>query len=145
MPRKKSAPVAIPAAYEAPSGAPDYSDPDVFRQRVEQYFEACSAENVLPDEKGMYVFLDVLEEDLEDYLDDSNPNSKAYLRILKLARYKRESWLARTMVSDSGKASGCMNALKQEQNGGYKNTTSTDRKQRVELVLPDGMTMEMFK
>jgi hypothetical protein len=112
---------------------------------VDEYFTECNELGVFPDEKGMYVFMNIFEEDIEPLISEENPDAEEYLRILKLARYRRESWLSRNMVADNKMASGCMNALKQEQNGGYTDRPIADKKQRVEVVLPGGMTMDLFK
>lgn len=147
MPSKeeKTGRVSSPPIRDTRGGRPTYSDYRKLASRVNEYFKDCEDAGVFPDEKGMYVYLGVFKEDIEQYLDDENPKAEEYARILKLAQYRRESWLSRNMVADVKKATGCMNALKQEQNGGYTDRPQADRKQRVELVLPDGMTMEMFK
>ena len=147
MPRKaeEDKPISAPAVRDTRGGKPTYSDYRTFRKKVDEYFVECDELGVFPDEKGMYVFMGIFEEDLEPLIADENPKANEYLRILKLARYRRESWLSRNMVADNKKANGCMNALKQEQNGGYTDRPVVDKKQRVELVLPDGMTMDLFK
>ena len=147
MPRKaeKAQPVSSPPIRDTRGGRPTYSDHRRLATKVNDYFKECEDAGVFPDEKGMYVYLGVFKEDIEQYLDDSNPKADEYVRILKLAQYRRESWLARNMVADVKMACGCMNALKQEQNGGYTDRPVVDKKQRVEIVLPDGATMELFK
>ena len=147
MPKKeeKTAPVSSPPIRDTRGGRPTYSDYRRLASKVNDYFKECEGAGVFPDEKGMYVYLGVFKEDIEQYLEDTNPKAEEYARILKLAQYRRESWLSRNMVADMRKASGCMNALKQEQNGGYTDRPVADKRQRVELVLPDGMTMELFK
>lgn len=147
MPRKKEEPKPVASApiLETRGGKPKYTDPTKFRKKVDEYFAVCDTQGVFPDEKGMYVFLNIFEEDVDELASEENPKHEEYQRVLKLARYRRESWLSRNMVADNKKAYGCMNALKQEQNGGYTDRPTTDKKQRFEIVLPDGMTMDMFK
>lgn len=147
MPKKeeKIGPISSPPIRDTRGGRPTYSDHRRLASKVNEYFKECEDAGVFPDEKGMYVYLGVFKEDIEPYLDESNPKASEYARILKLAQYRRESWLSRNMVSDIKKATGCMNALKQEQNGGYTDRPVADKKQTVEIVLPDGKTMEMFK
>jgi hypothetical protein len=52
-----------------------------------------------------------------------------------MAKLRRESWLARHMVADNKKASGCMNALKQMENGGYmdRNVAQDDKTLRIKV------------
>lgn len=147
MPKKQeeSKPVSAPAIKDTRGGKPKYNNYRDFRKKVDDYFVECNEQGVFPDEKGMYVFMNIFEEDIEPLISEENPNADEYLRILKLARYRRESWLSRNMVADNKMASGCMNALKQEQNGGYTDRPTADKKQRVEVVLPGGMTMDLFK
>ena len=45
--------------------------------------------------------------------------AKECREIFAKAAAKRESWLVRVMTSDNKRAQGCLNALKQPQNGGY--------------------------
>lgn len=142
---EKSAPVSSPPIRDTRGGRPTYSDYRKLQSRVNEYFANCEESGVFPDEKGMYVYLGVFKEDIEEYISESNPKADEYSRILKLAQYRRESWLSRNMVADQRMAQGCMNALKQEQNGGYTTRPVVDNKKRVEIILPDGATMELFK
>ena len=66
---------------------------------------------------------------------EDTPNYTEYRRIFKIAELKRESWLARHMVADNKKATGCMNALKQMENGGYqdKNIQQGDRTLKIKV------------
>jgi len=48
-----------------------------------------------------------------------NPKVQEYRDIFDEAKDRRESWLVRKMAADPKAANGCMNALKQEANGGY--------------------------
>ena len=123
-----------------------YKDVKKFQKAIDSYFEECKAdEDRLPDFRGMFVSMGILEEDVDAYLEAHPEKADKYRRALKFAQYRRESWLSRNMVSDNKKSYGCMNALKQEQNGGYTDRPVADKKQRIEIVLPDGATMDMFK
>ena len=145
-PRKKADPVTAPPVIEETRGRrPSYNDYKVFRKKVDEYFADCDQKGIFPDEKGMYVFMDIFEEDLDPLLSSENKNASEYIRVLKRAQYRRESWLARNMVADNKKASGCMNALKQEQNGGYRDRAEANKTKRVQVIMPDGMTMDLFK
>ena len=143
--RPRTEPKSAPKVVETRGRRPTYKDPKEFRTRVDEYFDDCDKNKVFPDEKGMYVFLKIFEEDLEPLLSQENPDAEEYLRILKLAKYRRESWLSRNMVSDNRMTNGCMNALKQEQNGGYTDRPAVDKSKSVRIIMPDGMTVDTFK
>lgn len=129
---------------ETRGGRPQYNDYRKFRKAVDDYFAYCAELDEFPDEKGMYIYIDFFEDDIAKLL-DGNPKADEYLRILKLAQYRRESWAVRHMAKGDKASYGYMNILKQEQNGGYTDRPVVDKKQRIEIVLPDGATMDMFK
>ena len=148
MPRtsKVDKPVSAPPVKEETRGRrPLYNDYRDFSTKVDEYFRSCDEQGIFPDEKGMFVYMDIFEDELEPLLSSSNKNADKYLRVLKRAQYRRESWLARNMVADAKKASGCMNALKQEQNGGYRDRSAENKSKRVQIVMPDGTSMDLFK
>lgn len=123
---------------------PEYNNYVDLQRKVDEYFNKCAENDEFPDEKGMYLYLRVFKEDLEVKCEDSYPGHEEYRRILKEAQYQRESWLARHMVSDAKRANGCMNALKQEQNGAW--IDRPDKKQQtVKVELPAGMSWDSFK
>lgn len=138
-------PVSAPKVAETRGMRPKYPDYRVFRNKVDEYFNLCDDAGVFPDEKGMYLHLGIFEEDLDPLIGEDNPDALEYMRVLKLARYRRESWLSRNMVRDNKMANGCMNALKQEQNGGYIDRPSGSKKQTIEIVMADGVSKDLFK
>lgn len=143
--KEAARPASAPHVKETRGRRAAYNDYRDFRKKVDEYFTLCEADGVFPDEKGMYLHLGIFEEDLDALVDPENEYADEYIRILKLARYRRESWLSRNMVRDNKMANGCMNALKQEQNGGYTDRPAASRQQKLLIVLPDGKSMDMFK
>lgn len=94
--------------------------PDELRQKVDEYFAKCDGEGVFADWAGMKVFLGVNDDrTYEEWQKGDSDEAKEYREILSEAAAKRESWLVRVMTSDNKRAQGCLNALKQPQNGGY--------------------------
>ena len=78
------------------------------RERIEAYFEKRAAQGRFPTEAGL-------------------------LLELGLARM---DWLENQMVTESGRATGCMNALKQEKNGGYADRAAqAGREQKLVICL----------
>jgi len=124
---------------------PEYADYVDLQKRVDEYFDACAEKDEFPDEKGMYLHLRCFKEDLEAKCEEGQPDCNEFRRILKEAQYMRESWLARHMVQDNKRANGCMNALKQEQNGAWIDRPAANKTQSVKIELPNGMSWEAFK
>ena len=86
---------------------------------IEEYFEEMEEQGIFPDEAGMRLHLVISQRTLDAYANGDSEEAKAYRDVLDAARDRRESWLARRMVSEPKAANGCMNALKQAKNGGY--------------------------
>ena len=108
--------------------------PEECDKRVKYYFKDCEeTRKVFPDESGMLNYLDIEDEEYEEMKEDP-----AYMKIFRWARRRRTSWLERAMVSDNKKANGCMNALKQSQNGGYSDRP-IENKTRKLIVQLEGL------
>ena len=104
------------------------------RRRIDEYFALREAEGRFPTEAGMLLYLDMSEERYEKLLEDVT-----YRKEFDRARLARMDWLENRMVTESGRATGCMNALKQEKNGGYMDRASlSGREQRLVICL-DGV------
>lgn len=98
---------------------PEYNQPKLLRAAVERYFDECEEIKVFPDFAGMKRELQLRNSDIERLTDEKNPKAQEYRDIFDEAKDRRESWLVRKMAADPKAANGCMNALKQEANGGY--------------------------
>lgn len=48
-------------------------------------------------------------------------------------------WLENQMVTESGRATGCMNALKQEKNGGYADKAGQVRGEQKLIICLSGV------
>ena len=112
---------------------PEWNDYKKLQQAVEKYFDECAATDEFPDYAGMLLFLRIDKDDAKAMQEAED--GKEYRRIFKTAELRRESWLARHMVADNKKATGCMNALKQLENGGYqdKNIQQGDRTLKIKV------------
>lgn len=105
--------------------------PEEFEKKVKEYiFDVEEKRNTFPDEAGMLNYLDIEDEEYE-----AMQNDKDYKPILRFARRRRTSWLERAMVSDNKKATGCLNALKQEKNGGYQDKPSENKDRKIVVRL----------
>ena len=110
---------------------PTYNLED-FANKVKFYFKDCEeTRNVFPDEAGMLNFLDIEDEEYDDL-----KTTPGYDRVIRWARRRRTSWLERHMVDNPRIANGCMNALKQEKNGGYSDRP-VDKKEKKLIVKLD--------
>ena len=122
MPRGKSANTATEFKSTAPkkrkSNNPNgrTKDPtvDELKGRLEGYFADCDASGKFPTESGMFLYLGLLGKTQKYYLDKPKYND-----VWEWAKLKRIDWLENQMVTNPRCAQGCMNALKQEKNGGY--------------------------
>lgn len=112
---------------------PEWNDYKKLQQKVEEYFKECAAIDEFPDYAGMLIYLQI-DKDRARAMCEAEDGDE-FRRIFKTAELRRESWLARHMVADNKKATGCMNALKQMENGGYqdKNIQQGDRTLKIKV------------
>lgn len=104
------------------------------REIAEGYFTECEEKGRFPTEAGLMLALGMNEEDYERCWD--RPDRR---RVLEAARLRRMDWLENQMVTESGKATGCMNALKQEKNGGYVDKAGASQGAKQLVVLLEGL------
>lgn len=104
-------------------GRPFKEKPEKLEGRVASYFDKCYAEARFPTESGMILYLGLAGKKAQDYLADP-----AYAEVWERARYRRMDWLENQMVTEPKCANGCMNALKQEKNGGYADRSAPEKK-----------------
>ena len=100
------------------------------RGAIEAYFETRRAEGRFPTEAGMLLQLDLGEDEYRKLGED-----RIFRREFERARLARMDWLENQMVTESGRATGCMNALKQEKNGGYADKALAQREQKLVICL----------
>lgn len=109
--------------------------PEDFRNKILLYFKDCEERRLcFPDEAGMLNALDIDDEEYEALKDIPE-----YAKMIRWARRRRTSWLERAMVTGTKAAGGCMNALKQEKNGGYSEKTEAPKDKRL-IVRIEGVT-----
>lgn len=108
-----------------------YETPDDLRAAVEAYFKKTESRGEFPDYAGMKLFIGIRsEETIKKYCEIDG-----FKDVFDDAKLRRESFLVRRMTNNNKLAQGCMNALKQEINGGYsdKPADNGDRKLVIEL------------
>lgn len=101
------------------------------RKGIDEYFDERTARGRFPTEAGMLLALGLSEERYA-----ALRRERIFAREFERARLARMDWLENQMVTEGGKASGCMNALKQEKNGGYADRASAgSREQKLVIEL----------
>ena len=101
------------------------------RKGIDEYFDERTARGRFPTEAGMLLALGLSEERYA-----ALRRERIFAREFERARLARMDWLENQMVTEGGKASGCMNALKQEKNGGYADRAAAgSRAQKLVIEL----------
>ena len=100
------------------------------RKGIAEYFDERTARGRFPTEAGMLLALGLSEERYA-----ALRRERIFAREFERARLARMDWLENQMVTESGRASGCMNALKQEKNGGYADKGAGPREQKLVICL----------
>lgn len=101
------------------------------RKGIDEYFDERTARGRFPTEAGMLLALGLSEERYA-----ALRRERIFAREFERARLARMDWLENQMVTEGGKASGCMNALKQEKNGGYADRAAAGlREQKLVIEL----------
>lgn len=112
-------------------GKRKYATADELRAKVSEYFEINVRRNEFPDYAGMKIYIGLKSEStIKEYCKDAD-----FADVFEEAKLRRESFLVRRMTRDNKLAQGCLNALKQESNGGYTDrpVENTERKLVIEL------------
>lgn len=104
-----------------PNGRPN--DPTVaeLEASIDEYFAHCDETGRFPTESGMFLYLGFFGKRLDDYL-----KKPKYQTTWQKAKLRRMDWLENQMVTSTKNSQGCMNALKQEKNGGYIDRSSAN-------------------
>lgn len=114
---------------------PEWNDYKKFNTAIDDYFELCTEEDVFPDYAGMLLYLKIDKETAKSFCNEGAPDAEEFRRAFNIAAMRRESWLARHMVRDNKAANGCMNALKQLENGGYTDGRGKDSTKTVKVKV----------
>ena len=101
------------------------------RAAVDEYFAETEGKGEFPDYAGMLIYLGIGDKTAKRYCADNED----YAEIFEETKLRRESFLVRRMTKDNKLAQGCLNALKQEANGGYtdKPVDNGERKLVIEM------------
>ena len=105
--------------------------PEELETKVKYYHhDVEDIRNSFPDEAGLLNYLDVDDDEYRRMWEDKEREP-----VLRWAKRRRQSWLERQMVADNKKATGCLNALKQPQNGGYQDRPQETKDRKIVVKL----------
>ena len=115
-----------------------FETPDGMKRQVEAYLSEMLAKDELPSFAGMLRYLNISKRTYYRYMNIEDPDPelseedrRAYRKIFEDAQLVREDYLERRMVREPRAANGCMNSLKQPQNGGFKEKIEADIDARI--------------
>ena len=115
--------------------------PEDMKRNVERYFAEREAKDEFATFAGMLKFLGISKRTYYRYLEEDNGDEsmsmedrRAYRKIFEEAELRREDYLEKKMVSEPRLANGCMNSLKQPQNGGFKDKIEGEIDARITVV-----------
>ena len=103
-------------------GAKPLYTPAELAEKVDEFLTMCEENEKPPLFPDLLLYLKISRTTYNRYMgrsSDSPANWEEYAEPLERAQLVRESYLLKRMVSDNKLAQGCLNALKQPENGGY--------------------------
>ena len=115
-----------------------FETPEGMRRQVQEYMNLMQEKDEFPSFAGMLRYLDISKRTYYRYMNTEEPDPEmsdeerhAYRKVFEDAQLVREDWLERRMVKEPRAANGCMNSLKQVQNGGFKEKIEADVDARI--------------
>ena len=110
-----------------------YDTPEDMKRQVDRYFEDRKTKGEFPTFAGMLKYIGISKRTYYRYIniEEDDPDMPFELRngyrsVFEDAQLRREDWLENRMVTEPKAANGCMNSLKQPQNGGFKDRIEQD-------------------
>lgn len=115
--------------------------PENLKKNVDEYFAEREAKGDFPTFAGLLRYLGISKRTYYRYLEDDNGDEsmseedrRAYRKIFEDAQLRREDYLEKKMVAEPRQANGCMNSLKQPQNGGFKDRIDSEIDAKITVV-----------
>ena len=112
------------------------------KRQIDNYFAEREEAGKFATFAGMLRYIGITKRTYYRYMDiDSGDESipeedrYEYRKIFEDAALRREDYLESVMVSEPKLANGCMNSLKQQQNGGFKDRVETDMSATLNINL----------
>ena len=103
----------------AKTGPKKKYSPEELRAKIDEFLEKCKADGTPPLLPQMLLYLGIGRSTVYAWCGDKCDEHLEYQEVFEYAQLNREGYLLGRMVSDNKLAQGCLNALKQAENGGY--------------------------
>ncbi len=106
--------------------------PEELQAKVDEFFDKCEQDGTPPLLPQMLLYLGIRSRNTVINWCKDDP---AYQEVFDYAQLHREGYLLGRMVSDNKLAQGCLNALKQVENGGYLDRPADSGESKVTINL----------
>ena len=106
--------------------------PEELQAKVDEFFAKCEHDGTPPLLPQMLLYLGIRSRNTVINWCKDDP---AYQEVFDYAQLHREGYLLGRMVSDNKLAQGCLNALKQVENGGYLDRPADSGESKVTINL----------
>lgn len=106
--------------------------PEELQAKVDEFFDKCEHDGTPPLLPQMLLYLGIRSRNTVINWCKDDP---AYQEVFDYAQLHREGYLLGRMVSDNKLAQGCLNALKQVENGGYLDRPADSGESKVTINL----------
>lgn len=106
--------------------------PEELQAKVDEFFDKCERDGTPPLLPQMLLYLGIRSRNTVINWCKDDP---AYQEVFDYAQLHREGYLLGRMVSDNKLAQGCLNALKQVENGGYLDRPADSGESKVTINL----------
>lgn len=106
--------------------------PEELQAKVDEFFDKCERDCTPPLLPQMLLYLGIRSRNTVINWCKDDP---AYQEVFDYAQLHREGYLLGRMVSDNKLAQGCLNALKQAENGGYLDRPADSGESKVTINL----------
>ena len=103
----------------AKTGPKKKYSPEELRAKIDEFLEKCKKDGTPPLLPQMLLYLGIGRSTVYAWCSDKCDEHLEYQDVFEYAQLNREGYLLGRMVSDNKLAQGCLNALKQAENGGY--------------------------
>lgn len=118
-----------------------YDTPEDMKRQIDRYFDMRKESGEFPTFAGMLKYIGISKRTYYRYTnieteDEDMPLElrNGYRNVFEEAELRREDWLENRMVTEPKAANGCMNSLKQPQNGGFKDRFEGDIQATLTVV-----------
>lgn len=126
--------------------APAFKDAEELRAKVDAFFEDCKANNKIPNEFGLALFLGISRNTLRYHWHEGIDIDEESLKVI-IEAYDRiaDSYIQLLQNGDKNMSSPVIFLLKQKQFGGYQDKIEEKKETTVKIIHDDSITEDDFK